>query len=366
MKVYLEQSALLDSLKIVARAVSGQNTLPVLGNVLLRTEGKKLHLAGTNLELSIKTTSEADVQNEGAITVPSKVLTSYVSLLKKGSAVELSVTGDLGLEVKTGNSKTKIKGISAEEFPSVAEVKGKTTITLAAEDFRTMVHEVAFAAQENSARPILSGVCLKADGTTLRMAATDSYRLSEKVMKIDKVAEPVTCVIPVRALLEADRLAGKGENVTLVLGENQAAFRVDGAELVTRLIEGTFPAYEQIIPKQKLTTVTIPRAELEMAVRRVSIFAKENNQHMKLDFGQDGTLRVMSDQTEVGQDESSIAVKMEGQANVIALNADYLLDALSAISTDEITFEMQEKMNPAVLRPMGDASFTHLIMPLKM
>lgn len=367
MKLVISQEALLDSLKIVSRAVSGQNTLPVLGNILIKAEGKKVYFAATNLEISISTSTEAIVKNEGAITVPAKILTSYTSLLGKAEEVELSATAGTTLEIKSKSSKTKIKGISADEFPAIARVEGGIKLELDTKDFRKAVNEVAFSAQENSSRPILSGVFFKTEKTELRMAATDSYRLSEKVLKLKTAVEETSCVIPVRAVFEADRLAGVSEDIKVALSENQVMFTVNGTELTSRLIEGQFPDYQQIIPKKSSTTAEINRAEFELAVRRVSIFAKENNQHMKLEFLNDNTLTVSTDATEIGEEKTTIAVKVTGSTNVIALNADYVLDVLGAMSGEEsIKMELEGKMNPAVIEPVKGNSFIHLIMPLKM
>jgi len=367
MKVLISQEVLLDSLKTVSRAVSGQNTLPVLGNVLIRATGKKLNFAATNLEISISTSSEAVVKNEGAITVPAKILTSYVSLLKKGEEVELSVSAGTALEVKSQSSKTKIKGITADEFPSIARVEGGTKIDLDTKTFRESVHQVAFAAQEYSSRPILSGVFFATNKSELRMAATDSYRLSEKVLKLKADVAETSCVIPVRAVFEADRLAGSEESIEMRISENQVMFSVGGTELTSRLIEGQFPDYQQIIPKKNSTVAEIDRSEFELAVRRVSIFAKENNQHMKLEFLNDGTLTISTDATEIGEEKTTIPVKLEGGTSLIALNADYVLDILGALSgEDKVRMELEGKMSPAVIGAVKNKDFLHLIMPLKM
>lgn len=367
MKVVISQEALLESLKIVSRAVSGQNTLPVLGNILIKSEGKKLHFAATNLEISISTSCEATVKNEGAITVPAKILTSYTSLLEKAEDVELSVSAGTTLEIKSKTSKTKIKGIAADEFPAIARVEGGTKLELDGKKFRQAVHEVAFAAQENSSRPILSGVFFKAGKKELRMAATDSYRLSEKVLHLESEVGDTSCVIPVRAVFEADRLAAGAEKITVTIVENQVMFSVNGTELTSRLIEGQFPDYQQIIPKKSVTTAEVSREEFELAVRRVSIFAKENNQHMKLEFLNDGTLTVSTDATEIGEEKTTIPVKIEGGTNLIALNSDYVLDLLGALGSEEkVQIKLEGKMNPAVMSPLKGKDFIHLIMPLKM
>ena len=367
MKVVISQSNLLESLKIVSRAVSGQNTLPVLGNILIRAEGKKLYFAATNLEISISTSIEAEIKNEGAITVPAKILTSYTSLLGKNDEIELKVSDGVALEVNSESSKTKIKGISADEFPQIARVDHGVKLELKTDVFREAVQEVSFAAQENASRPILSGVFFKAEKNTLAIAATDSYRLSEKTLELSTVVDQVNCVIPVRTILEADRLAGGGEQIVVRIAENQVMFLVGGTELVSRLIEGQFPDYHQILPKSHQSTVIVNREELALAVRRVSIFAKENNQHMKLEFLNDGTLTISTDSTQIGEEKTTIPIQLEGATNVIALNADYVLDLLGSLGGEEkVKIELEAKLNPAVFKKLKSENFVHLVMPLKM
>ena len=264
-------------------------------------------------------------------------------------------------------TKTKIKGIAADEFPSIATVESGTKLELSSDDFRTSVHQVAFSAQENSSRPILAGVYFAVEKTELRMAATDSYRLSEKVLKLGKSVEATVCAIPVRAVLEADRLAGGTKKISITIGENQVMFTVNDTKLTSRLIDGQFPDYKQIIPKSAATKAEVDREQFELAVRRVSIFAKENNQHMKLEFLGDGTLTISTDATEIGEESTTIPIKIDGTSNVIALNADYVLDALGALSGEEkVRVELEGKMSPAVIKSVKDGDFVHLIMPLKM
>ena len=367
MKVVISQNALLEALKTVSRAVSGQNTLPVLGNILIRAEGKKVNFSATNLELSISTSCEAVVKNEGAITVPAKILTSYTSLLGKDDDIELTAADGVTLEIKSASSKTKIKGIAADEFPQISTVDVGVKINLDSKAFRSAVHKVAFAAQENSSRPILAGVYFGADKSELRMAATDSYRLSENVLKLANAVDSKKCVIPVRAVFEADRLAAGAEEVRVIIGENQVMFIVDNTQLTSRLIDGQFPDYQQIIPKKVTTTIEVDRDAFELAVRRVSIFAKQNNQHMKLEILSDGNLSVSTDATEIGEERTTIPVKVTGDVNIIALNADYVLDVLGALSSeDSVKLEMDSKMSPAVFKTLSGTDFVHLVMPLKM
>jgi DNA polymerase-3 subunit beta len=367
MKINISQFDLLESLKVVSRAVSGANTLPVLGNIMIKAEGKKVYFAATNLELSITTSREAVIKNEGSITVPAKILTSYTSLLKKDEEIELTVSDGTTLEVKSKTSKTKIKGISSDEFPTITTVDSGVKLELETKDFRESVHKVAFAAQENSSRPILAGVYFSTDKSKLIIAATDSYRLSEKISTLKSEVEKTTCVIPVRAVLEADRLLSGEEKVNITIAQNQVMFTVGNTHLTSRLIDGQFPDYTQIIPKSALTKAEIPKDEFELAVRRVSIFARQNNQHMKLELQGDGNLLISTDATEIGEDKTTIPVKVDGSSNAIALNADYVLDILNALTGEEkIILELDSKMSPAVIKGEKTKGFVHLIMPLKM
>lgn len=367
MKFTIHQRDLLEGLKVVARAVSSQNTLPVLANILIRAEGKKVYFAATNLEISISTYCEAEVKNEGAITVPAKILTAYTSLLGKEEDIELKLGDGLTLEVHSQDSKTKIKGISADEFPPIARVENGNRIEIKPEEFRDMVDKVAFSAQENASRPILSGVCMTADKGVLSVAATDSYRLSEQTIKLEKPVDGLSCIVPVRALLEADRLSGTSEGVGIMISDNQVMFSCGNTELVSRLIDGKFPDYRQIVPKEHQTSVEVDRAALELAVRRVSIFAKENNQHMKLEFINDGTLTISTDTTQIGEEKTTVPITLTGANNSIALNADYVLNVLTALSDqDRVRIELEKKLNPAVFKKQKEDDFVHLIMPLKM
>lgn len=367
MKFVISQSELLDSLKIVSRAVSGNNTLPVLGNILIRVEPGKVFFAATNLDISITTASDAEVLEEGAVTVPAKILTSYISLIKSSEEVEVELIDGITLSIKTKTSKTKIKGIAADEFPDISEINEGISLKIEAKEFKEAVGDVAFAAQENASRPILSGVFFTGAADKLALVATDSYRLSEKKIQLENSIDEVSCIIPVRSVLEAERLIGGNEFLEVLVSENQVLFEFGSTKLISRLIDGNFPDYKQIIPKSHNTTVILSQKELSLAVRRVAIFAKENNQHMKLEFLETGTLAVFTDSTQIGEDRTEISVEINGSSNVIALNADYVLDLLSAMGhEDKIKIEMEGKLSPAVFKAEKSENFVHLIMPLKM
>lgn len=365
MKVIVGQSDLLKSLKIVARAVSNNPTLPILANILIRAEGKKLYFSATNLDISISTSCEADIKNEGSITIPSKILTSYTSLLNHDDSVKMEITEGQVLLVQNKNSKAKIKGISSEEYPDTPRVEAGTKLEIKTENFLKVISNVAFAAQENPSRAILGGVYFCAEGKILKMVATDSHRLSEDSLVLKKDVAKINCVIPVKTLQEAGRIAADYEDVIIWISENQILIKAGGDELNSRLINGQFPDYKQIIPKEHKTRATIKKSELALAVRRVSIFAKDNGQSIKLSISADNNLTISTETTQIGDDVANLEIKVEGVASTVAINADYLLDVLSSINDESIKMELNGVNSPIVIKKEKDENFVHLIMPLR-
>lgn len=359
------QTDLLAALQTVSKAVNLNNTLPVLNNILLKAEGRTLTFAATNLEIAITTKIKAEVKNEGAITVPARLFTSYVSLLADGS-VELANKDGLDLHIKSAKSKTKIKGISADEFPLIPQVKRENSLQISAADLLTTINQVAFATARDMVRPVLAGVALIASTKELRFAATDSYRLSEKILKPMKAPnEEVSLIIPARTVQELARILDKSSDpVTLDISGTQVLFLYRDVELASRLIEGSFPDYSPIIPKSHATQISVSVAELTNAVKRVSLFAKESHS-VKLAVTAEKKLEVYSDATQIGEERAEVVAAIAGAENVVALNANYLLEALGAIDGGEVVIELGEKTAPVVFRSARAKDYLHLIMPLK-
>ena len=366
MRFTISQSVLLEHLKIVSRAVSNQLALPVLGNILIRAEGKKVYFSATNLEMAISTATEAHIKNEGSITIPAKVLTAYVSLLSD-EEIEMSVADGLALLIETAQSKTKIKGLSADEFPNIPTIEGGAPFAVSGKDLAAAVEQVAFAAQTNATRPVLGGVSFELENSELRLVATDSYRLSLRTIGLEKSAKKATCVVPVRALVEMQRLLQSEDcEASVWLSDNQILFRVDGHELTSRLIDGQFPNYQEIIPKEHATTVLLDRESLQMSVRRLSIFAKEDNQQIRLEVGGDGRVVLSTNNTQVGEDHNELLGQVTGPSTAVTLNADYVLAALQALHGEsKVRFNFGEKVGPVVVTAEKKGPFLHLIMPLK-
>jgi len=360
-----DQKDLLAALATVSKAVNLNSTLPVLNNILLKAENKKLTFAATNLEIAITTSIKSEIKNEGSLTIPARLFTNYVSLLPDGK-VELKNSEGLDLQISAAKSKTRIKGISADEFPLIPQVKKEVSLTLPASDLLEAINQVAFAAARDMVRPVLAGVHFRASKKEVRLAATDSYRLSEKIITpITATEKEISIIVPTRTVQELARIIEKGkESVTIDISANQALFLYKNVELASRLIEGSYPDYEQIIPKKHTTTVSAKTEELATAVKRVNLFTKDSHS-VRVEVSADKKLKVLSDATQIGEEIAEVAATIAGSENVIALNANYLLEAMAAVGSKDLEIELGEKMVPAVIRAAKTKNYLHLIMPLK-
>lgn len=367
MKLSLTQENLSRALGMVGRIVGSRSSLPVLNNVLLSTEGGRLRIAATNLELGINCRVGGKIEAEGSVTVPAKLLSEFISSLPNGN-IELSADG-ANLSVKTPHYESQINGISADEFPLIPEIKGKPLLTLPVEQFKDALVAVAGAASLDEARPVLSGVYLYNEGKKLFVVATDSYRLAEQTLALPQAPEKdISLIVPARTMLELGRiLAETSGEINLYLSENQIMFEGDSVELVSRLIEGQFPNYRQIIPEKTETTAEVDTAEFARIVKVANLFARENAGAIKVEV-KEGAVSASSAASEVGENNSSIDCEMDGKDNEISLNARYLSEALANIKAEKVKFSISGKLNPCVIRPAGkktEAQYLHIIMPLR-
>ena len=363
MRLACNQKDLSTALSVTNKAVDLNNTLPVLNNVLLKAEGKKLYFTATNLEVAMTYFIEADVKNEGQITIPSKLFTNYVNYIKD-EKINLSIEDGETIYVETTDSKTKIKGISAAEFPSIPTVEKAAEFTLSVSDLKEAINQVVFAASLNTTRPVLAGVYFILKGKELKMVSTDSYRLSEKTLAVQKSSGDTTCIIPARTMMELGSILDnfKKEDINVIISNNQVLFSVGPVQFVSRLIEGQFPNYEQIIPKETGTIVDFSVEDLSLVLKRINLFAKENNNKVILK-AQKNEVFITTDVTQYGAGEIVIKTPVKGEGE-IALNSQYILDALTSIGEREVTFKIGEKIKPVIITPKKEG-YLHIIMPLK-
>ncbi|HRY90715.1 MAG TPA: DNA polymerase III subunit beta [Candidatus Gracilibacteria bacterium] len=367
MKLICSQADLERAINIVSKAITPNTTLPVLNNILLKAEGKSLHFSATNLEVAIQYFIPAEVKNEGSVTVPAKLIGAYISLLKD-EKVELQLLEGDTVQIKSPSSQTKIKGINASEFPNIPKLEKENTVKLTTKDLNSAISQTVFAASSNTSRPVLSGVLFDFDKDQVKVVATDSYRLAEKSLILkEKTTVTMQCIVPARTVSELGKILSiaTDENAEINVTKNQVMFVVGDVLLMSRLIEGKFPPYDKIIPKETKTKLEVDVDELVNVVRRVSLFARENNNSIKVSATNDGKLSISTEETKVGEEVAEINVKIEGENNKIALNAQYLLDVLNYIATDKIMLEIDDKLSPAVVKPLKEKDYIYIIMPLK-
>ena len=366
MKLFCDQKDLSYALNTVNKAISPNNTLPVLNNILLKAEGKKLYLSATNLELAISLFIDADVRNEGAITIPARLITNYISLLKSNQ-IEMHLIEGLTLSIKTEESETKIKGINADEFPLIPKLEKPQTIKIPAKELNQAITRTVFAASQNPAKPVLSGVLFDVEKDIVKLVATDSYRLAEQKIQLKERAEfSIQSIVPARTTQELGKVLSKETcDVEIEFSTSQILFKIKDTELTSRLIEGKFPVYEKIFPKTNKTKIDVEINDLMQTVKRVSLFARENNNNIKLTATNDGKLMVSTDETKVGEEKAEINIEINGENNKIALNSQYLADALSCLNSDKATIELNDNLSPAVIRPCKEEGYLYIIMPLK-
>ncbi len=374
MKVIVLQENLARGLGIVSRAVSPRSTLPVLANVLIATDEGRLRLSATNLEMGITCWIPARIEEEGSTTVPSRTFADLVNTLP-GDQVQLTLDAQTqNLNVHSGSSNNDIKCIDAQEFPPlpVAEMEG--AIQLNVVDFKEMIHQVAFAASTDEARPVLMGVLMTVDKDQVTMAAADGFRLSVRKAALSSPApKPVNVIIPARALSELARVAGDGdEMISMVVpkGRGQVIFRVKDVELVSQLIDGTFPDYQQIIPRQYKSRTLVSTASLLKACKQAEIFAREGSNVARLDIKAangdmtPGEVEISAVSEETGRNETIVEATVDGGSVLIAFNVKFLREVLEVVKTPNVALETSAANAPGVVRPVGDDSFLHVIMPM--
>jgi DNA polymerase-3 subunit beta len=362
MQLQVTQENLNKALGMVARVANTRGTLPVLANVLIKTVSGRLSIAATNLDIAITHYIGAKVAEEGAITVPARLMQDFVSSLPAG-VIDLKLD-DYKLNIATDQYQSVINGVSAEEFPVMPAITQGKSWTVPANELKKSLQQVVIAASGDEARPVLTGVYLHTSDGKLYMAATDSYRLAEK--ELSKLKEEVDLLVPVTAMQDLLRIVNDTEDdVTVTSDEQQVLFQVGDVELVARLIEGKYPDYRKLVPQKFETTAVLKRADLLNAAKISSLFARESAGSITLNVDETTQeLSIRSVASQLGENTAKAAAKVTGGGS-ITLNSRYLLDALHVLSGDEVSFCFNGKLEPSVLKDPGSSDYLHIIMPLK-
>ena len=373
MKLSCLQENFNRGLSIVGRAVATRTTLPITNNVLLAAEEGRLKLVATNLEMAISCWIGAKIEEEGAITVPARLLTEFISSLPSDTiAINLSPqTKTLGL--KCARFEARISGVDAKDFPPIPSVDEGITTSVEVEALRQGINQVVFAAATEESRPVLTGVCTQFEGSTLTLAAADGFRLAVFKLPIAKpVSQKTEVIVPARTLAELNRLMTDQEeavNITLNPNKSQVLFRLKSTELVSQLVQGTFPNYAQLIPKSYNTRVIVSVADFLRATKTASIFARDGSGIVRLVItpGSEmnpGRLSVSARSEEIGDDVGEIDATVEGADAKIAFNGKYLTDVLSVLHESQVALETTNPSSPGLIRPVGTENYTHVVMPM--
>ncbi|MCE5207734.1 MAG: DNA polymerase III subunit beta [Chloroflexi bacterium] len=372
MKVSIKQQQLSSGLGIVSRAVSPRSTLPVLGNVLLASDEGRLRLSATNLELGITAWIDATIEMEGSTTVPARTFSDLISTLP-GDNVQLTLDEKKqSLNIKSGGSVTDIKVIDADEFPPMPVPDLAEGIQMNVAEFKEIIHQVAFSASTDDARPVLQGVLITVDDSTITLAATDGFRISVRTSSLlSGSSRTLKAIVPARALNELARIAPDGgQIVTMIIQpeRGQVLFHLKDAELVSQLIEGNFPDYKVIIPKSFKTSTTLSTSAFLKACRQTEIIARDSNNVVRLNIPGGGEKPVQVELTaqseETGSGISRIEAAVDGQGLVIAFNVVYLREVLDVIKSPSVALETNANNTPGMIRPIGDDDFKYVIMPM--
>ncbi|HRK40561.1 MAG TPA: DNA polymerase III subunit beta [Candidatus Saccharibacteria bacterium] len=363
MKVTVTQENLSKALGVVSRVASNRTSLPVLNNILLRTESNRLLLAATNLEVAITEHIGAKVTSEGAITIPARLLSEFIANLPKGN-VELKVDGTK-LHISADKYISTINGMPADEFPELPQIENAYTLSLPTSLLKQAISQTVLTASSDDTRPVLTGVLCHVHNGELYLAATDGYRLSER--RLVRNSDDIKALIPAATLSDVARVVPEDcDEVTILIDDSQVRFRMNDIEVTSRLIEGNFPDYRQLIPKETEIHATLSRSEFVRVTKVASLFARESGGSVTVATESEGqVVSIHSIASQLGENTSEAAAEVD-QSGSVTLNSRYLIEALGCFDKETIKFGFSGKLAPCVITEVdGSGDYQHIIMPLR-
>jgi DNA polymerase-3 subunit beta len=369
MKLTITREQLQEGLVAVAASVPAKTTLPILSNILLEATKEGIRLSGTDLDISVSTTVSASVDQEGAITLPARKLVEIVRELPS-AAIRLTASGEQRVSIECGRSRFRLLGLPREEFPAFPNVKFEGGWRTSSRELQKLIGHVAFAASTEESRPILNGVLWELRPERMRMVATNGHRLARMDVPTSETqgASQADLIVPPKALEQIRRLFDTEETVEIARSENHLGFRTSGTQIFTRLIEGPYPNYEQVIPRENDKVATADRTALTAALRRMSIVASDQTHRIRMAFA-NGSCKLSVQTPDLGEAQEELNVSYEGDPLEIGFNAAYLLEILKYIPTDEVRMTFKAPERAATCEPVGwddPASYLALVMPLRL
>jgi DNA polymerase III subunit beta len=367
MKFTITREKLHEALGAVAASVPAKTTLPVLSNILVEASKDGLRLSGTDLDIAVSTVIPAQVDQEGATTLPARKLVEIVRELPS-AAIRFTGSGEQRVQIECGRSRFKLLGLSRDEFPAFPAVKFDGGWKVGAKDLQKLIAHVAFAASTEESRPILNGVLWELRSDRMRMVATNGHRLARMDVPLQGSGGHSDLIVPPKALDQIRRLFGPDDSIEIARSDNHLGFRSAGTQIFTRLIEGPYPNYEQVIPRENDKTMTADRAALAAALRRMSIVASDQTHRIRLAFA-NGGCRFSVTTPDLGEAQEEMTVAYDGDPLEIGFNAAYLLEVLKYMPTDEVRMSFKAPERAATCEPVGwddPASYLTLVMPLRL
>jgi DNA polymerase-3 subunit beta len=365
MKLVCSKSELSRAIGMAQSAVSNKSTLPVLGNLLFEAANNSVVITGTDLEIGLQVTAKVEVVTPGSVTIPAKKLADIVRECPDAD-IEISVKDGTKIEIKCGKSRFNIMGISAEDFPNLPAQKKDKSVQIEDKVLARMIKKTAFSVSNEETRYVLNGALFNVEGKKVRMVSTDGHRLSYIERELSQSMDSVSAIVPTKALNEMIKiLDSSDEVVTVYFTDNHLFVEKNATMLVSRLIDGQFPNYEQVIPKKGDVMFKASKEELAQATKRVSLMASDRANSIKFSL-KNGSLVIHSNTPDVGEAEEELEVEYSGAEMSIAFNAKYVLDAIKAVDTEKVEFRLSTPLSPGLVLPVEEsADSKYVVMPMR-
>lgn len=366
MKITCTKDNLLYGVQVVQRAVSTKNPLPILSGILLKTENNKLKLSATDLELGIECKIPVNVIEEGSIILPAKYLSEIVRRLPDTKIdIETDEKNNL-TQIKYEQSEFSIHGFSADDFPLLPSIDRKVKYAVKQDVFKNLIKQVVIASSTDENRPVFTGCLMEIEDNKICLIATNTHRLAFGEISINREeTDFISVIVPGKTLSEISRIANSDkQEITFSIAENQIVFEIEDIIFISRLIEGQFPNYKQVIPQTHKTEVLVKARDLLEATERASLLAKDGSNVVKLQI-QENTLIVTSNSPEIGRVHEEINIEIDGEETQIAFNSKYLLDVLKVIDSEKIYLEFSGSLSPCVIKPFAGDKYIYLILPVR-
>ncbi len=367
MKFTCTKENLIKSLNFVSHLAGKNISLPILNNVLISAQENILEILATNLEIGIKAKTRGKVEQDGKTTLPARILTNFINFLPEEKVDFELQNGEV--KISSGEWNTKIKSQSSEDYPLIPEVDKKNNLKIKVNNLKNALNQTVFAAVTNESRPELSGALFKIIGKQLFVVATDSYRLAEKKTEVlNEIKNESSFIVPIKTLQELIRILTdfpQDDELDIFWEESQIKFSVTDVEITSRLIDGEYPDYQQIIPQTSQTQAVFSKQEMINAIKAASLFSKTGIFDVTLEFKSPDKIIIKSVNAQLGENEARLKAKVVGEDNNIVFNYHYILEGLINIPQEKVVLELTTSANPAILKPEGSQDYLYLIMPIR-